>query len=83
MRNVCGCEVCDYCKAYTQFEMDMEFGGGVRRGNTDVERITNRLKHELNEDMCREFGTGGTTLEQRESRYQPMSGPIPLGRRAL
>lgn len=81
MRNVCGCGTCDYCKAFSEFEMDKEFGGGVRAGNTAIELMVNRLHHEQNEEMCREFGTGGTTLEQRKVMHGPMSGPLPLGRR--
>jgi hypothetical protein len=53
--------------------MDIEFGTGgvgtVRRNDTEVGREINRLHFEQGEEMCREFGTGGTTLQQRRKQH--------------
>lgn len=79
-KRVCKCGQCTYCKAYTQFEMDQEFGTGgnaVRSGETAEGRMINRLHFELGEEMCAEFGTGGTTREQRKARHGEMSDPLP------
>jgi len=60
--------------------MDIEFGGGRRAGHTPVERLVNRLHHEHEEEMCREFGSGGTTREQRKTKWLPMNEEtVPLG----
>ena len=39
--------------------------------------MINRLHFELGEEMCAEFGTGGTTREQRKARHGEMSDPLP------
>lgn len=82
-RNPCGCrgEYCETCRAHTEFEMDQEFGGGIRSGNTRHERHINRLHFEHGEEMCRELGDGGTTREQRAARHQPMTDAIYIDRR--
>jgi len=76
---VCNCGHCTYCHAFTQFEMDQEFGTGGNsvRSDTPEGRIINRLHFEQGEEMCAEFGTGGTTREQRKARCGPMSDPMP------
>ena len=72
---LCSCDSCEYCSAYLQFEMNQEFGRGTPRGDTRKDRVVNFLHHQFNEEMCEEFGTHGTTYEQRKAS----NGPMPQG----
>jgi len=72
---LCKCGECEYCRAYTEFQMDFEFGRGVPHGNTRRDRVKNFFHLQHTEEMCREFGTAGTSYEQRKK----MNGPMPQG----
>lgn len=75
MNNFCKCGSCGVCRAYSTYEADLEFGGGKREGKDARERMINLFHHLKNEEICSEFGTHGTTIEQRMQRF----GPMPSG----
>lgn len=74
-KKLCDCGQCEYCHAYLRFQMNQEYGRGEPSGDSRIDRVTNFLHHQQNEEMCNEFGTGGTTYNQRKKSQ----GPMPQG----
>lgn len=74
-KRLCSCGGCEYCSAYTQYEMNCEYGRFDKSGKTREGRIVNFLHHQAHEEMCADLGTHGTTYESRKAKQ----GPLPQG----
>lgn len=73
-KRLCKCGHCEYCSAYSTYQADLEFG---RRPSADTrkDRVRNFLHLQHTEEMCDEFGTGGSTFESRKKA----NGDMPVG----
>jgi hypothetical protein len=79
MKKICNCNNCGYCKAYSRYEDDKEFGK-ICRSKTTEDKMVNFLHFLDNEENCKEFGEGRTSLDQRRSSYGEFPSTEEIGK---